>query len=150
MRRVTYLGAISGHEGNYGILFPDFLGCVSGGESVAATIRNGHDALQFHVEGMEEDDQPIPPPGVHSIERVATDFLTDDDPDPDNWVGLFPIEVTVAEVPDREATTTVRVKAGLVEKIAEVAARTASRIDSRHFIEQAVEREIERYRKSAA
>lgn len=149
MRSVTFMGAVHGRDGNYGILFPDFLGCVSGGESVADAVESGREALQFHIEGMEEDNEVIPAPGTHTIESVAADFFVEDDPDPDNWVGLVPIEVKVAEASDQVATMTLHVKADLVAQIADLARVTARQIDSSRFIEDAVQREIERFRKSA-
>lgn len=48
------------HSGAFGISFPDFPGCVSGGETVDAALRSGHDALAFHVAGMIEDGEALP------------------------------------------------------------------------------------------
>ena len=50
------------HEenGHYGISFPDFPGCISGGESAEDAIRKGSEALTFHGRGMEEDGDPLP------------------------------------------------------------------------------------------
>ena len=50
------------HEegGAYGISFPDFPGCVSGGITLEEAIDRGRAALAFHVEGMVEDGDPLP------------------------------------------------------------------------------------------
>ena len=52
------------HEGNraFGISFPDFPGCVSGGDTIDEAIRRGREALAFHVEGMAEDGDELPVP----------------------------------------------------------------------------------------
>ena len=42
------------------VCFPDFPGCVSGGKSYAETIKNGREALEFHIEGMLTDGESIP------------------------------------------------------------------------------------------
>ena len=147
MREVVYQGAIVGRPGNYGILFPDFLGCISAGDTLDEVRVKGHEALQFHIEGMVEFGDPIPDPKIHTLPEVAADFFDPDDPDPDNWVELTPVRVLIA---DQAGTIPLRVRADLVQRIADLAESTHSRIDSRRFIEEAVEHEIERYRKSAA
>ena len=49
-------------EDGFGISFPDFPGCVSVGDTREDAIAQGAAALAFHVEGMVEDGEPIPPP----------------------------------------------------------------------------------------
>jgi len=50
------------HEenGQYGISFPDYPGCISAGASEEEAIRRGTEALNFHVAGMIEDNDPLP------------------------------------------------------------------------------------------
>jgi predicted RNase H-like HicB family nuclease len=140
MQKTVYQGAIMGRPGNYGILFPDFLGCISGGDSVEATQANGHEALQLHVDGMQEDGEPIPRPGKHTLESVAAEFAVEDDPDPDNWVGLYPVTVNVAEDAD---PVRVELPAGLVRQVGTFT-HQASR-----FVQEATRRELERLKKTA-
>ena len=52
----------SDEEDGFGISFPDFPGCVSVGDTREDAIAQGAEALAFHVEGMIEDGEPIPPP----------------------------------------------------------------------------------------
>lgn len=47
---------------NYSAYVPDVSGCVATGKTVADTLRNMREALEFHLEGLAEDDQPIPDP----------------------------------------------------------------------------------------
>ena len=140
MRDVIYLGAVHGRPGNYGILFPDFLGCVSSGNTVEAAVRSGQEALQFHIEGMEEDGDTIPEPGKHDLQSVAATFTVPDDPDPDDWVGLMPITVAIADGSDR---VEVDLPLSLARDVDEFAA------DRRHFIIEATRRELLRLKRSA-
>lgn len=48
-----------GRQG-FGVYFPDLPGCTSGGNSVEEAIRNAHEALTLHINGMIEDDIPLP------------------------------------------------------------------------------------------
>ena len=60
---MRYVAFIHGdEEGGFGISFPDFPGCVSVGVTRHDAIAQGATALAFHVEGMVEDGEPIPPP----------------------------------------------------------------------------------------
>ena len=147
MIQATYPAAIYGRQGAYGVVFPDFVGCVSAGDTIAHAATMAQEALQLHVDGLVEDGDPMPAPSRPTLEKVAAMFDDAADPAGDGWVKL--IDVTI-DVPDRIETVPLRVKADLVQRIAELAETTASKIDSRRFIEEAVEHEIERYRKSAA
>lgn len=50
------------HEenGKFGISFPDFPGCISGGDTAEQAIIRGTEALTFHVAGMVEDGDKLP------------------------------------------------------------------------------------------
>ena len=47
-------------DGNYGISFPDFPGCVSAGATLDEAVERGRATIAFHVEGMVEDNDPLP------------------------------------------------------------------------------------------
>ena len=49
-------------DSDYGISFPDFLGCVSAGDTVEDALRMGTEALNIHIAGMVEDGDYIPEP----------------------------------------------------------------------------------------
>lgn len=57
-------------QSEYGVRFPDFDGCVTGGESLSQAIERAHEILPFHVQGMREDGLPLPEPAL--IEEVAS------------------------------------------------------------------------------
>jgi predicted RNase H-like HicB family nuclease len=58
-------------KGRFGISFPDFPGCVSGGRTVDEAIRRGKETLAFHVAGMIEDGDPVPAP--RSLQQLRRD-----------------------------------------------------------------------------
>lgn len=47
---------------NYSAYVPDLPGCVATGFTLEETEREIREAIEFHIEGMIEDDQPVPPP----------------------------------------------------------------------------------------
>ena len=56
---------------DYGVSFPDFLGCISAGVTLDDARSMGVEALAFHVRGMIEDGEAIPEPS--SLEEVMRD-----------------------------------------------------------------------------
>jgi len=47
---------------NYSAYVPDLPGCVSTGDTLEDVERNIREAIEFHLEGMREDGDPIPEP----------------------------------------------------------------------------------------
>ena len=67
-----YLALIRKEKGtSYGVDFPDFPGCVSGGETLDEALENAAGALAAHIEGMVEDGEIIPDPA--ELETVMRD-----------------------------------------------------------------------------
>jgi predicted RNase H-like HicB family nuclease len=58
-------------DSDYGVSFPDLPGCVTAGVDLDDARRMAEEALALHLEGMEEDGDPIPEPS--SLEAVMTD-----------------------------------------------------------------------------
>ena len=70
-----YNAILSGADGGYiTVAFPDFPGCVSGGESVSEALAAGREALNFHLDGMAEDNEPIP---VESSDAALAELLAE-------------------------------------------------------------------------
>ena len=68
---MRYVSVIHRDNARYGVGFPDFPVCVSVGDSVDDAVRHGSEPLAFHVEGLVDDGEPIPPP--RSIDDINTD-----------------------------------------------------------------------------
>jgi len=49
-------------KGGYGVVFPDFPGCISAGDDYDDAVRMAHEALSGHVSAMQADGEPIPVP----------------------------------------------------------------------------------------
>jgi predicted RNase H-like HicB family nuclease len=52
-------------EGNYSAHVPDLPGCVATGSTITGVESEIRDAIAFHLVGMREDGQPVPPPSNH-------------------------------------------------------------------------------------
>lgn len=53
---------IAGHRFIRDLGAPDVPGCVSTGKTAEETLANMREAIEFHLEGMREDRDPIPQP----------------------------------------------------------------------------------------
>jgi predicted RNase H-like HicB family nuclease len=68
---------------DYGVDFPDFPGCITAGRTLEEARRMAAEALAFHVDGMREDGDPVPPPSpmdaimANPHNRNAIAFLVD-------------------------------------------------------------------------
>ena len=55
-----------------GISFPDFPGCISAGATFEEALKNGQEALEFHIEGMIEENMDIPDPvNINDLIEIA-------------------------------------------------------------------------------
>ena len=132
---MRYASFIHRDEGSgYGISFPDFPGCVSVGDTVDDAIRNGCDALAFHVEGLCEDGDAVPSP--RSIEAIKAD------PELAEWRRGADI-VLVPLLLDRGSSRRVNISIdrGLLEAIDDEARQR--RMTRSAFLASAARREIE-------
>jgi predicted RNase H-like HicB family nuclease len=69
---MDYVVIIEKGESSYGAYVPDLPGCVAVGETRDEAMRLIREAIEFHLEGLREDGQQIPPPSS-SIELVRVD-----------------------------------------------------------------------------
>lgn len=66
---MRYAVIVEEGEDSFGAYVPDLPGCVAVGETREEVLRLIHEAIEFHIEGLREDGQPIPEPSS-SIEYV--------------------------------------------------------------------------------
>lgn len=59
---MQYLVVIERGPSSYGAYVPDLPGCVAVGETQDEVEALIHEAIEFHLEGLREDGQPIPRP----------------------------------------------------------------------------------------
>ena len=70
---MRYAIVIEKAESNYSAYVPDLPGCVATGTTIEETEKSIREAIEFHLDGMREDDTPIPPPSslVEYVEVAA-------------------------------------------------------------------------------
>lgn len=47
-------------DSEYGVIFPDFLECITSGKNLQEAKNMAEEALQFHIDGMLEDKEDLP------------------------------------------------------------------------------------------
>jgi predicted RNase H-like HicB family nuclease len=57
---------------NYGVIFPDFLSCITAGKTLEDAQNMAWEALQFHIDGMIEDKEEIPTP--MSLDKIKAKY----------------------------------------------------------------------------
>lgn len=55
-----FLIVIEKTDNNYSAYSPDLSGCVATGKTREEVERNMHEAVEMHIQGMIEDELPIP------------------------------------------------------------------------------------------
>lgn len=111
-------------SGGYGVVFPDFPGCVSAGDTIQAALTNAGEALAFHIEGMTEDGDIVPEPS--ELDAPLPDWL-------DRMEGTRVL--VAAEEPGGHVRVNVSLPTALVERIDRIA---GTRQRSRFLAEAAI------------
>jgi predicted RNase H-like HicB family nuclease len=63
---MRYMVVIEKGATSYGAFVPDLPGCVAVGETEAEAITLIEETIGFHLEDLQADGQPIPPPAAKS------------------------------------------------------------------------------------
>ena len=95
---------------DWGVEFPDVPGCVTAGETVAEARHMAIEALQFHLDGMEEDGLALPTPATSEDSVDLTKFAQNE-------------TLIVTRVPTELPSRTVRVNVSIQD-------RTLARLDA--------------------
>ena len=59
-----YIAFITLDSAHYDVVFPDFDGLVTQGDTYDDAVRMAHEALAFHIEGMQMENLDIPEPST--------------------------------------------------------------------------------------
>jgi predicted RNase H-like HicB family nuclease len=59
---MRYMVVVERGETSWGAHVPDLPGCIAVGETREEALRLIREAIQFHIEGLAQDGQPIPEP----------------------------------------------------------------------------------------
>ena len=70
---MRYAVVIEKGETSYGAYVPDLPGCIAAGETKDEIIKLIHEAIEFHLEGLKVNGEPIPEPSsdIEFIEVAA-------------------------------------------------------------------------------
>lgn len=66
---IRYAVIIEEGESSFGAYVPDLPGCVAAAETREEVVRLIQEAIDFHIEGLRKDGQPIPEPSS-SVEYI--------------------------------------------------------------------------------
>ena len=58
---MRYLVVVEKGPSSYGAHVPDLPGCIAAGETKDEVLSLIREAIEFHLEGLRQDGQPIPP-----------------------------------------------------------------------------------------
>ncbi|MGC1872761.1 MAG: type II toxin-antitoxin system HicB family antitoxin [Acidobacteriaceae bacterium] len=67
---MRYVVLFEHSETNWSAYVPDLPGCIAAGRTKAETEKLIREAIEFHIEGMRLDGEPIPPPTIE-VEYVS-------------------------------------------------------------------------------
>jgi predicted RNase H-like HicB family nuclease len=96
-------------DSDFGVVFPDFPGCVSAGGSLDEAVLGAHEALAGHVALMVADGDPLPEPAA--LEAVAAERAA-------STVAITLVPVTL---PGKMQRVNITIDEGLLEQIDAVA-----------------------------
>jgi predicted RNase H-like HicB family nuclease len=65
---MKYLVVFEKAEGNFGAYLPDLPGCVAVGDTREEVERSIREAVEFHLESIQEHDEAIPAPAAWAME----------------------------------------------------------------------------------
>lgn len=75
MATMRYMVVVERGESSWGAYVPDLPGCVAVGESREEVLRLIREAIEFHIEGLRNDGQPVPTPSSEGeFVEVGTGF----------------------------------------------------------------------------
>ncbi len=59
---MRYAIVIEGETGNYSAYVPDLPGCVAAADTLEELVQDMQQAIQIHLDGLQEDGLPVPEP----------------------------------------------------------------------------------------
>jgi predicted RNase H-like HicB family nuclease len=63
---MRYLVVVEQGPSSFGAYVPDLPGCVAAGETRDEVLTLIREAIEFHIEALKQDGQPVPPPSSTS------------------------------------------------------------------------------------
>lgn len=63
---MRYLVVVEQGATSFGAYVPDLPGCVAAGDTREEVLRLIREAIEFHIEGLEQEGKPVPQPSSTS------------------------------------------------------------------------------------
>lgn len=106
-----YIALIHKEPGSdFGVMFPDFPGCVSAGSTMDEALRMGAEALAGHVEMMRRDGDDIPRPrALDQIKAAGEDWI--------EWEGAIAVGIPLLPAAGRAVRINVTMDERLLAQI---------------------------------
>ena len=89
-KRREYVVIYEKGDSSYGAYVPALPGCITVGETLAETEALIQEAIEFHIEGLQEDSEDVPQPSLNlriqydipnlGIHKVVENYVHNDDP----------------------------------------------------------------------
>ena len=114
---------IHGTNGAYGITFPDFDGCVSGGTSIDECLRRGRETLEFHLENMVDVGESMP--RVRALDEIRLDPVLREDFSDDVLAAVVEIDL-----PGKSVRVDIAIDEHLLEQLDKLAAEKGESRDA--------------------
>lgn len=61
---------------DYGVMFPDFPGCIFGGKTLDEALKNAREGVIFHIEGLLNAGEMLPEPTSLEVIETNADYKT--------------------------------------------------------------------------
>jgi predicted RNase H-like HicB family nuclease len=103
------IGLVHEQDGNFGISFPDFAGCVAVGGSIEEAVEKGTSLLAFHAAGMIEDGLTLPVLRPLAALKADPEFSAD-------FAGAVVVAIPL-RLPERPVRLNISLDKSLVEQI---------------------------------
>jgi predicted RNase H-like HicB family nuclease len=123
-------------DDGWDVIFPDFPGCVTQGDSVEEAMGNAIEALALHVDGMVVEGLALPPPSRLNEPMAA--WVQELDM-PIQFDALLPIEV-----PGKSTRINITMDEALVDRLDVAASREGTTRSG--YLAQAVREKLQRSR----
>lgn len=89
-KRMEYVVIYEKGANSYGAYVPDLPGCITVGDTLEETQTLIQEAIEFHIEGLQEDGEDVPQPSLNipvqydiphlGIHKVVENYVHNDDP----------------------------------------------------------------------
>jgi predicted RNase H-like HicB family nuclease len=95
---------------DYGVIVPDLPGCFSAGETIEEAIKNAHEAIECHLEGLLMDNDPIP------LKKTIEEHLEN----PDYKEGLLAmVEIDISKISGKTTRINISLPENFLKQIDE-------------------------------